>query len=255
MTHTSEDAPAPEDATALAVHRTTDDPIAGMLRLAIEKDMSVEGIEKLVALHERMADRLAEQQLGAALSQFQGQCPPIAKTSVANILSKKTGARYSYTYAELDEIARTAGPWLHRLGLSYGWDTVMTDRELRCTCTLRHAAGGRATATFACPVVESDSMSAPQRVAAALTYARRQSLIQVLGLTTAEPDADGTTHEPISEDQVAQLEGLLAGVTMSKARLLRLLGVERVGDIPAPLYDVAVNAIEAKRRAQQGSAP
>lgn len=220
--------------------------VAMMLQSAIDRGLPVETLEKLVALHERVADRRSAQEFAGAMAEFQKRCPPIPKQSKAKITTK-SGTQYAYTYAELDTIAETVRPILHDLGLSYSWDSSVSDRTLEAVCTLRHANGHSVQARFACSVDSQSAMNDQQKVAAALTYARRQSLIQVLGLTTTDPDTDAASTETVTAAQVADLKALRMEVAANEVKFLAFLGVERYEDIKAAEYGRAVAALEAKR--------
>lgn len=234
--------------TAVSVvrHQTTSpDAIMQLLQTAVEHNLPVEALERLQALHERVSDRAAAVEFARDLATFQQKCPPIAKKSTAQVTTK-SGAKYSYRYAELDQIARTIAPFLAELGLSYTWDSEIKDRGiLVCTCTLRHVNGHSVTATFAAPVESGAGMSEQQKHASALTYARRQSLIQVLGLTTTEPDTDGAKLEPISKEQADDLRALIEEVGANLPKFLKYAGVQRIEDILSRDYEAMINAVRA----------
>lgn len=86
-----------------------------LLAAAVDKGVPVETMEKLVALHERVADRQAAQEFSDALATFQSECPVIEKSKVARIVPKQ-GTPYEYRYAPLDEIAEKTREPLRRLG-------------------------------------------------------------------------------------------------------------------------------------------
>lgn len=227
---------------------TTD--VDALVRIALERgDVAVDTIERLVALRERVEDRAAREAFVGAMSEFQAECPPISKNRTARVKTK-TGGSYSYGYATLAEIAETVRPILAGLGLSYTWDSVVEEGTIRVTCTLRHAHGHSETATFTAPTdAATSAMSKQQEVAAALTYGRRQSLVQVLGLTTADDDTDGRTTPPktISEKQAAEISALIEHVGADRERFLQWIGVGAVDDIPAARHREAVQALERKR--------
>lgn len=255
----SEESMTEPEIVAVARRDNHEEPraIARLLDLAVDKGMSVEGLEKLVALYERVADRQAQQDFADALAAFQSECPPVPKTEKADIVTK-AGGRYSYYYAPLQQIAKTVGPFLHKHGLSYTWDSRNVDgKALEVTCRLRHRNGHEEGALFQIPIDNPSAMNDQQKHAAALTYARRQSLIAALGLSTAEPDTDGNDPTaPVSEEQVRRLEEALDGTHLSRARLFKLLGhdLERLEDVPAVLFPTAMNLIMAKRAATQAKA-
>jgi hypothetical protein len=231
-----------------------------LMRLAVEKG-GVEALERLVAMHERMADRMAAQEFAAAMAAFQEECPPIRKTSTAKVVTK-SGGSYTYVYAELDEIARTVRPILHKHGLTYSWDCSLSDDSARITvvCTVTHANGHTRQATFTSSTAPlTGSMSKQQEVAAALTFGKRQSLISALGLTTCDPDDDGAAKEPeatVTPEQVDILEALIdqrpAG---SRSRLLEYIlaqwGCAGLEELPASRFEWLKADLEAKLRAQK----
>jgi len=218
-----------------------------MLALAIEKGLGVDGIERLVALAEREADRNAAREFMDAMAAFQAECPPIRKTSEAEIVTK-SGARFAYSYAELDEIARTIRPLLHKHGLMYAWDSALEQGGMRVTCSVAHVGGHRVSASFTAPLDPEARMSAPQRSAASLTYGRRQSLIQALGLTTTDPDTDAAReNEKITPDEVLVIEALLEKrPDGARAALLKHLRIGAMEEMDASTFKWAKRELERK---------
>ncbi len=222
-----------------------------LLRLAVDKGVPVEQLKQLVELHERMEQRQAQKEFSAAMAAFQAECPSIKKASEAKIITTG-GGNFSYTYAELDEIARTANPILAKHGLSYGWDSTLEKDTLTVVCTVRHAAGHFVTSTFTLPTESKSAMSPQQKVGAALTFAQRKSLSSVLGLTTTDDDTDAAEVDPapITDDQVTVLADLAKEVKANAARFLKFMGVASLADIRSSDYQRAVAALEQKREAK-----
>lgn len=228
-------------------------PISAILANAVERGVGVEQMERLVALYERVQATKAIEEFATAMAGFQAACPPVNKTSTAKVTSKRTGAAFSYNYAELDEIARHIAPHMKAHGLSYTWDSEMKDGLLVCTCTVHHSKGHSRSAKFGCQIDTEAAMSASQQVGAALTYARRQTLIQALGLTTGDPDTDGARRPPVSVEkitahQAANLDTMITSVGADKDRFMRFMGVGALADIPASEFQRAVTALESKRK-------
>lgn len=238
-------------AHAVVVHQTSPNAIIDLLQAAVDRGLPVETLERLQALHERVSDRAAATEFARDLAAFQQKCPPIAKKSTAKVTTK-SGVQYTYRYAELDQIARTIAPFLAELGLSYTWDSDLRDKILHCACTLRHVNGHSIKATFSAPVESAAGMSEQQKHAAALTYARRQSLIQVLGLTTTEPDTDGANPEPITQQQADDLRALIQEVGANLTRFLKWAKIQRLEDLPARDYESAVNSVRAVAEKRKG---
>lgn len=235
----------------LAVVLAQSPSIAQILMRAVEQNLSVESLERLVALHERMEDRAAAQEFADSLAKFQATVPMIRKTSTAKILPKAGGAPVVYNYAELDEIVGVVRPRLHALGFSYQWDNEITGSMLTCTCTLRHVNGHAVTAKFSCPTTSgSPLMSEPQKVASALQFARRMALVQVLGLTMTEPDTDGADPTTITEIQAQDLAVMASDAGVNLDKLFRYLRVESFDQVRATDINKAVAAIESHVKAK-----
>jgi hypothetical protein len=247
---------APPERGGLAARTATAASILDVISQAIDKGISVESLERLQLMYERERAQQAAMEFAAAMAAFQMACPPIAKRSRAQIDSR-SGVKFAYNYAELDEIARTVRPLLHSRGLSYAWDSTVTGGIMTVVCTVRHVNGHHITASFACPTENAAGMSPQQKAAAALTFARRQSLIQALGITTAEPDTDGANPEPITADQAQDLQALLEETGGNLARFLKWAKVQRIADVLARDYESCVNVIRSaarEREAKKGGA-
>jgi len=231
--------------------------IEQLIRIALDKNAPMESLEKLVTLYERIADRRAAQEFMADFAEFQAECPPIPKTSKSKKSTGVTtsGASFEYTYAELDEIASTVGPHLHKRGLSYTWDSGVAEGQVIATCTLRHRNGHSISAKFSAPIDASQRMNETQKYASALTYARRQSLVQVLGLTTTEVDTDVRPEnlETISREQIDELRALLSDVRGDPVRFFQWIGRRTFEEMTLADYAKARRELEdqaLKKRAK-----
>lgn len=220
--------------------------ITALLHLAVEKGTPVAELKELVALHELMSQRQAAQDFAAAMASFQAECPSIKRSSSAKITTRG-GGTYDYTYAELDEIARTINPILAKNGLSYTWDTKADDKMLTVVCTVRHANGHSISSSFVVPVESASAMSAQQKYAAAATFAQRKSLSAVLGLTTTDNDTDGHVTEKITEDQALMLSDMVKETETNLARFCKWLNVEKLPDVRAADWERARSTLERKK--------
>jgi len=237
--------------SAPLVVRDDTDKISQMLNLAIEKGISVDALEKLVTLHERVADRQARSEFAGALASFQNECPPIHKSAKAKI-KMNSGASFSYDFAPLDEIIRVVRPVLHKYGLSFTWDSDSDENRLTCVCTVRHVNGHAQSSKFTAPIDKrmGNATSDQQKNAGSLSYAERQSLVQALGLVAVNPDNDGGIGSlaTITENQIADLAAIRDEVKANGPRFLKAMGVEKVEDIRADEYARACKMLEDMRR-------
>ena len=241
-------APESEPRTALAA-LATGNSVGDLLKLAIEKGASVEQLDKLVSLYERMDKIEAGRQFSVAMARFQAECPSIKKGSTAKITKKDGTPGFAYTYAELDDIARAVNPILAKYGLSYSWDTEVTGGNLTVTCTVRHEAGHSIASKIMLPIENAIAMNPQQKVGAAQTYAERRSLSAALGLTTTNDDVDAQADPtPITHEQALELEDLVAESGADMAKFLHFMVVKTIGEIRSVDFLKATTALDQIRR-------
>ena len=222
--------------------------ITTLLTLAVEKGANVEALEKLVGLYERVEDRRAATEFTAALLSFQAQCPPVRHNRTASFATR-AGSSFTYGYADLAGICRTVNPILHPLGLSYTWDSRVSDDGTRIgvTCTVTHTAGHSVRASFEAPVDKGAGTSAAQDYAKILTFGERKSLVQVLGIFTADEDTDAALAGPITNEQYATLEDLLGASDVDRVKFLEYLKVDKLSELPVSRYDRTVRDLKARQ--------
>lgn len=142
-----------------------------------------------------------------ALSEFGLECPIISKTSTA------TGKKFSYKYADLQEIQKTISPILLKNGLWY----------FQCNV----GCGGLLTRVYH---IESNeyiesvcnmdaSTYSAQELGSLMTYLRRYSLYSILNLQVSDDDDDGAVASRVStiDDMASQKQIDLIGFLLSKA--------------------------------------
>lgn len=229
-----------------------------ILLAAVEKGASIETMEKLVALRERIMAQQAKAAFTEARARFRALCPPIPRRTPNMQFKKMVPDRNGVPrerpsmYASIADIGATINAPLSECGLDYGWGNAeLKDGQLTMACIVTHKDGHSAEATASFPVDSKAGCSEQQKRAIAMTYCQRYSLIGVLGLTTCDEDDDG--NEPpnagptITEAQAADLGALADEVGADKAKFLRWLGVEKATDIPQSRFKEAIAALEKKR--------
>jgi len=220
-----------------------------LFRQALDKgEAGVGALEKLIDLQERVHKRRAELEFSLALAAFQNECPPVQKTSTANIASR-SGTGYKFTYADFEQIVSTVRPHLMAHGFSFTFDSSTDGRMLTCVCTLRHEAGHRETSKFQLPTESASGATEQQKVGGALTYAKRQTLIAALGLSLTDPvPEEQRVVEKISAEQAATLQAMLLEVGVTSVVFCERFKIAAIADLPAALYREAVTLMERKRK-------
>jgi len=180
----------------------------GLISQAIDKGVSVETMEKLMTLQERWEKNQAKKAFDEAISNFQKSCPVIAKTK--KVLNKD-GRTIRYQYAPLEAIIEQIKGILSDNSLSYKWEVENKENAIRAIAIVSHIAGHSETSSFEVPIDKEGFMTAPQKYASALTFAKRYAFCDVLGISTADEDTDATdvNKEPDVKSTKAKIMLLL----------------------------------------------
>ena len=141
--------------------------------------------------------------LYAALAKAQGAFQPIVKNRDVEI-TMKSGGRYRFRYADLEEILTKTRPALSANGLAL----IQTVQDGKLACSLVHADGGSISSTVDMP--SARELGDPKTFGAAITYLRRYLVTAMLGVAADDDlDEDGqemgdATARTTSKPPVAQ---------------------------------------------------
>lgn len=145
------------------------------------------------------SEEIAE--LVAALSQSQLEFDEVERNKTAHVESKRTGAKYSYDYADLSAVIAATRPQLSKHGLVIIQMPRVSLQHKTCTIMtlLTHTSGQwmRGDLPF---VMESLD---PQSIGSAITYGRRYAQQALLNLAP-ESDDDGATASRRPTDRPGQ---------------------------------------------------
>jgi|SRR5215831_9890778 len=186
---------APEPAPEVAVEPVgVPSPLdsQALLAKAIEHNVSVDTLERLLTLRERLRAEQARTAFFAALAAFQGECPIITKTKQITI-RPQNGAAYSYKYAPLDVIVEQVRALLVKHGLSYTIKTRQDEGSLTAICEAHHEAGHSEPSEVTVPIDRAARMNDTQKVGAARTYAARYAFCGAFGILSGDEDTDAAT--------------------------------------------------------------
>lgn len=161
--------------------------VEDLLLKAVEHGATVEQLESLMNLRERIYKEHAKREFDAAMARFQAACPTINKSKT---VYDKSG-RVRYHYAPLDAIVSQTKELIGECGLSYFIDLDQeTAGFVKAICTVKHLAGHAEFSTFRVPIDSDAYMSDPQKYASAQTFARRYAFCNAFGIMTGDEDTD-----------------------------------------------------------------
>lgn len=166
-----------------------------MLMTALQQGMSIDIIEKLIGLKERLEKSEAEKAFREAMSKFQAECPVIKKKK--KVLNKD-GTSTRYKYAPTDDIVKIVSPIMAKHNLSFTAKTRLETRDeipgMVAIARISHILGYTEETEFWAPIDDNQYMTKQQRYGSTRTFTIRYALSDGLGIITGDEDND--TNDP-----------------------------------------------------------
>ena len=222
--------------------------VAVIERAAMNPDVDIEKMERLLVMQERIMARNAETAFNGAMSSAQAEMRPVA-TDASN---PQTRSRYA-SYSALDKAMR---PIYTRHGFALSFDTgdgAPAD-WVRVVCYVSHRDGHSKAYHADMPAdgkgaKGGDVMTKTHAAGSAMSYGMRYLLKMIFNVAVGEDDDDGNAagSQTITEEQQANLQALIEEVSANKAGFLRAMGVTALSEIHSKMYAKGVKALEAKR--------
>ena len=178
-----------KDVSIVKKEKVENQSVDTFISQAIAQNLPVETMERLFSLRKEVKAEIAKEAFTQALSQFQSECPIIEKTKK---VMNKDGQSVRYMFAPIDSIVKQIQKPLGNAQLSYTWEVKNTTGFITAVCTITHALGHTQSSEFMIPIDTEGYMTAPQKYASALTFAKRYSLCNALGISTGDEDTDAT---------------------------------------------------------------
>src|SRR5262245_34105288 len=156
-----------------------------LIQRAIDHGAGIEALERLVALAKDIRSEQAREAWHTAMAEFQRTCKPIKKSALMSVPGRK-----GYAYAPLDEIMSTVQPVMGALGLSVSWRSRFEPQHVIVSCRVSHLLGHHEdSGEIRIPVAtDGAGANAAQRIGTATTYAKRYSLLGIIGMAPEDDD-------------------------------------------------------------------
>lgn len=176
--------------TSIAVvqHKQEVASVEQFINKAIENKVDVATMERLFALRKEVKAEIAKEAFDSSMATFQGDCPVIKKSKAGG---QTNAGVVAYKYAPLDVIVSQTKELIKKNGFSYAIQTETTEKGVMVTCQVKHELGHSESSSISVPFgVKTNVMSEPQKVAAALTFAKRYAFCNAFGILTGDDDTD-----------------------------------------------------------------
>lgn len=219
-------------------------------RAAMNPDVDMDKMERLLAMQERIMAKNAEMAFNAAMADAQSKTRQVA----ADATNPQTRSKYA-SYSALDKALR---PIYTAAGFSLSFDTGEGAPAdwVRVLCYVSHRDGHSRTYHADMPAdgkgaKGGDVMTKTHAAGSALSYGMRYLLKMIFNVAVGEDDDDGQAAgrgQTISESQVADLEALIEEVSADKAAFLRWAKVNSLSEIHVNAYAGCVQALRHKAK-------
>lgn len=163
-----------------------------IISAATDPSVNVEKMERLLAMHERITAKDAEQKFNASMVEAQSRMGRIT----ADAVNPQTRSKYA-TYAQLDRHVRPIYT-AQGFSLSFNAGTDAPEGHVRVLCYASHAAGH--TRTYQCDMPAdgkgakgNDVMTKTHASGSAMSYGMRYLLKLIFNIAVGEDDDDGNT--------------------------------------------------------------
>ena len=220
-------------------------------RMAVNPAVDVEKFERLMAMHERIQAKRAEQAFNADLADMQHKLPTINERGGITNNAGKVQSKY----ALWEDVVEAITPVLGAHGFSLSYRLGRDGERQTVTGILRHRAGHKEETTLSLPLDMSGSKNAVQGVGSTVSYGKRYVTQALLNLVSSGEDDDGQggSDDLISAEQKAELVELLqaqGAVDPNGAgtqKFLKYMAVASLDEIKAANFGRAKAALEAKK--------
>lgn len=194
--------------------------------------------------------------LAEALAKAIPNMEPLVRNRSSHFAKKGPDGKPVKDYADLAQCHKAAGRALAEQGLVVVQTlTNNTDGDIVLCTQLLHSSGEFVDSNLPIKASTAD----PQRLAAAITYARRSAYCALVGLA-ADDDDDGTTAEDLAKEQAAASEKRIVDMAIKslndaadperrKAILERVADHVKAGTVRKSAYEELANIVEAANKA------
>ncbi|MFI2818677.1 MULTISPECIES: ERF family protein [Halomonadaceae] len=192
---------------ALEAHPTADSTaiIQVIERAALNPDVDIDKMERLLQMQERVMDRQAMMAYSAAMAAMQTELPSIEERGQTN----------NGCYATLEDIVDTVRPILQKHGFAVSFRIQTQERGIQVTGVLMHKDGHREETSMLLPADMSGNKNAVQAFGSSTSYGKRYVLCALLNITTRGQDDNGQAStravvKRVTAFQAGQIQRLIS---------------------------------------------
>ncbi|QPL44925.1 ERF family protein [Halomonas sp. A40-4] len=201
------DAASTNTPASLEAHPTADSTaiIQVIERAALNPDVDIDKMERLLQMQERVMDRQAMMAYNAAMAAMQTELPSIEERGQTN----------NGFYATLEDIVDTVRPIMQKHGFAVSFRIQTQERGIQITGVLMHKDGHREETSMLLPADISGNKNAVQAFGSSTSYGKRYVLCALLNITTRGQDDNGNAStkagiKTVTAFQAGQIQRLIS---------------------------------------------
>ena len=179
--------------------------VGALINIAVQRGDSIDVLNRLFDLQQRVSAESAKQQFNRALANFAGE-------HVSAIRGKliTDGPLKGKKFAELSDVLDAATPVLAKFGLKLTYRDIEDGKDwIKLACVLRHDAGHSEEVAFGGPVDTGPGRNGLQARKSTVAYLRRITALMILGIAEKDEDDDGAGGAPAEGAEVALMQRLI----------------------------------------------
>lgn len=219
-------------------------------KAAMNPDVDVEKMERLLEIQMRVMDKQAEMQFNHDFSKMQNELPEITEGGCIKH-NQTVISRYARWDEDINPIIK---PILSSHGFSLSF-RVNTKERIDVTAVLSHIGGHSIQTEISLPHDSSGAKNAVQAVGSSVSYGKRYTAGSLLNLTTGGMDDDGRGPElpKISASEVKQVEGKIKSVLGENTKpfygwMSKTLKCNDIKDLNQNGYNEVMGMLERKEK-------
>lgn len=155
-------------------------------RAAMNPQVDIDKMERLLEMQERILNRQAAAEFAAALAAMQAELPSIAERGGI----KDRSGNVQSTYALWEDINEAIKPVLTKHGFALSFRTDFSS-GITVTAVLSHRCGHSESTSIVLPSDTSGSKNSVQAIGSSVSYGKRYTASALLNLTSHGEDDDG----------------------------------------------------------------
>lgn len=172
-----------------------------------------------------------------------------AQAEIENAAKDGNNPHFKSKYASMEAVVYACKATLPKHGLSYVQFPGMQGDYITVTTRLMHKSGEWMEGTLPMPVGKRDAHS----VGSAISYARRYSLMAVVGIAQEDDDGNKASEreasvETIGSEAAIRLDERIKEVGADRAALLQYFKVESLPQMTAPQAKAAYAMLDKKAK-------